>query len=138
MAKRLLAVVALVVLLLGVSAAGCGGDSPSSVLEEFTYAQADNDCEKIIDLLTEESRGLFSMATGTETDPVEACKQTLAASPQEVEITNFETIEENIDGDRAEVKFSISGNVGGEELTQEETITMVKEDGGWKVSLLGT
>ncbi len=135
MVKRLLVVTAILVLLV-VPALGCGGESPSAALEEFTYAQADNDCEKIINLLTEESKGLFSMATGTEMDPVEACRQTLEANPQEVEITKFETIEENIDGDTAEVKFSISGKVGGEELTQEETITMIKEDGVWKVSLL--
>lgn len=137
MIKKLLVVMIPAMLLLGIMAWGCGtADSPSAVLEEFSYAQADNDCEKTIDLLTEESKSLFSMTNEGDVDPVEGCKQMLEVHPQEIKITNFETIEENIDGDTAVVKFKITGTVDGEEVEQEETIDMIKEDGKWKVSLL--
>lgn len=137
MTKKLLAVVIPALLLLGIVAAGCGTeDSPSAVLEEFTYAQADQDCEKIINLLSEESKSLFSMTDEGDVDPVEGCNQMLQVHPQEIEVSNFETIEENIDGDTAVVTFKVTGKVDGEDVDQEETINVVKENGEWKVSLL--
>lgn len=137
MTKKLLAMVIPAVLFLGIIVLGCGTEeSPSAVLEEFSYAQANNDCEKIIDLLNDESKNLFSMTNEGDVDPVEGCQQMFQVHPQEIEITSFETIEENIDGDTAVVKFKITGKVDGEDVDEEETINMTKEDGQWKVSLL--
>jgi hypothetical protein len=137
--KRISLLVLCAVFLFGITAwltAGCGdSNGPASVAEEFVYAQADKDCDKLVSLLDSSSKDTLSKAQGPQGDPAEGCRQTMEAQTQAIEITDFKVIEENINGDTATVKFSISGNVDGQSMSEEDTANMVKENGEWKVSL---
>lgn len=52
----------------------------------------------------------------------------------EISIIGFEILEHEVDGDKATIKFRATANIsGGLELPDEETFTLVKEDGDWKI-----
>jgi hypothetical protein len=124
---------------LAIFAAGCGdGDGPATALEDFTYAQAAKDCDRLVPLLDAQSKEILGKAIGPNGDPVEGCRQTMEAQTQTIEITDFNIIEENIDGDSATVKFSINGTVDGQETSEENTVDLVRENGEWKVRLFAS
>lgn len=138
--KRMFLLIMCAVFLSGVAllaAAGCGSDenSPSAAVEQFIYAQADKDCDRLVSLLDTSSKDTLSKAIGPQGDPVAGCQQTMSAQTQEIEITDFNVIEENINGDTATVKFSIEGSVNGQTMNEEDTANMIKENGEWKVQL---
>lgn len=138
--KRISILVLCAVFLSGVAAltaAGCGSDenSPSAVVEQFIYAQANKDCDKLVSLLDSSSKDTLSKAMGPQGDPVAGCQQTMSAQTQEIEITDFNVSEENVNGDTATVKFSIDGSVNGQAMSEEDTANMIKENGEWKVKL---
>lgn len=113
-----------------VGVTGCGEDSPSQVVEDFVQASIDNDCEAVVDMLHlgEEMQGV------TKDDLVESCKQA-GLSPEGTELVSVETSDEEIDGDKASVMAKTTIRVEGEELSEEQEISLIKVDGEWKIDI---
>jgi hypothetical protein len=131
-AKIVIALVVLSVLLLVI---GCGSSSsPSTVAEDFVRAVADQDCSRIVPLLSDESKALFEQ----EGQDAEAgCEAAIGGDTvgQDIVINNLEITNETEDGDSAQVDIKMSYSVGDEEQTTEDNVKLVKQNGDWKVAV---
>lgn len=139
---RIIKITAMLVLVLALaavlSASGCGSDEPARVVEEFLNSTADQDCEKWVELLSSESLELFG---GSREEAVKSCEESvksLGGENARVEMVNFEALEQEINGDTATVKFSATARIEGveDEIIEEDTATLIKENGEWKINLL--
>lgn len=130
--NSLLTVLAIAALLLAAAlAAGCGGgDSPSSVVDDYIGALNERDFDKIYDLTSssyQESQPKDEFVSGLEAVWIEGSS-----------LEEYEIIEEKVDGDKATVTFKATVLLPGapEDSSEmsESSVELVKEDGGWKLS----
>jgi hypothetical protein len=96
-----------------------GGDSPKSVAENFLKAMNKMDYETAKKYGSEDTGRLLDMMSGFANMIPDSAKQE----------KSFEIKDEKIDGDKATVTYSQSGEVG------EQTLDLVKIDGKWKVAM---
>ena len=115
--------VALIILVVIVFVVVGGGGSPSNVVEDYFNASKDKNCD-YIDLLSEDA------STGADKDTCEDNKDEYFTDGS-CEDSDFESSNEEIDGDKATVDFEITG--GGDECETKGTVQLVKEDGDWKI-----
>lgn len=113
---------------------GCGDTSPGGTVKSFIEAALDEDCERLVELSSTESLG-----SQTREDAVRECEETglttVFESFDEIELEEFETLEEEIARDEATVKVRITMKIGDEEETFEETFLLQLEGEEWRVSL---
>jgi ketosteroid isomerase-like protein len=129
--KAILALVLIAIILL---ALGCGGNSASAAAEDFVRAVADKDCQKIVDLIADDSKAFFEQEGQ---DAVAGCEASIGAefADQEIVIKSFEVTGESDDGDTHSVDFKMESTVNGEDQSTEDTVKLVKQNGSWKVTL---
>lgn len=141
------AVALLIILPLLLAAAGCGaGESPSEVAEQALRAIAAKDCDRILDLTATDK--IDQVYEGDRDKALEDCRASMdqtnnieGVGDVSFEITEFEVLEEQIDGDNATVKYRavVRTTAEGidEEQTDEDQIELTKEGSSWKVAGLG-
>lgn len=116
-------------------AAGCGssGDTPGETIENMVRASYDGDCEVVVGSMSQE----FVDAVGGDRQQwIESCKEQESEMPDDrPTLVSFEVTDETINGDRAQVSFTVTENVGGEEQTSSRTMDLIKEDGEWKYTV---
>lgn len=115
--KRMLSLagVAGLMFIVGFTAIGCGGDSPSKVVKKFYAALLEGDAKKIGELSTPETvQSLVPF--------LEKAKGMAAAYGEIV------SMEEKIDGDKATVSVKYKNG-------EDEEYDLVKVDGKWKISI---
>lgn len=124
---RLLPAIALIMTAL--LAGGCGGGSPSSVVDDYIAAINDHDFDRVYDLASssyQESSPRDEFIGGMEAVWIEGAR-----------LEDYEVIEETVDGDAATVTFKTRVVLPGvqEELLEENesSVDLVKEEGEWKI-----
>jgi hypothetical protein len=117
---------ALVILLIIVLFVVLGGSSgPKGVVEDFIDADS---CSDVEDLVTDDFEESFGGCTDEQLESFEG--------PDEADI-DVEVKDEKIDGDKATVEVEASGDIGGQDISETTTFSLVKEDGDWKIDSLG-
>lgn len=124
--------------LFSLTGGGCGDDDgPAQAVEQFIRVTADQDCEGMVALYSEDS----IQATGsTREDVVTACQQALLAATggeTRTEVTRFEVTDVKREGDEATVYFSMAVSIVGQdgEVPRDDYLKVKLEDGQWKVVL---
>ena len=128
--SRLAALLATLVLAFGLAVAGCGGDgedSPEEVTESFYAALSDSDAAEVCGLLSESAvenvvQGGDSCEEGFEQALDTGAAQAALGIAEDIEVGEAE-----IDGGSATVAITSGG--------REDEISLVKEDGEWKIDL---
>lgn len=127
--KVLSAVAVLTVVML--AAFGCGDTGPKGAVEDFMTAAKDKNCEKMIDMIdlkAAEDAG----ATINKDDLAKSCNAESGLG----DVVSYNITEENVDGDKAEVKVEVTTKANEQETTESDTLKVNKRDGVWKISLL--
>ncbi|GAA3830377.1 DUF2510 domain-containing protein [Nocardioides panacisoli] len=150
------AIVAVVLVLLVCGIGGFfilkGGDDPKSVADDYLGALADGDFNKACDLSSGDAqKKIFDDSGASKCSEVEdKYDELLASSGQDGSFkdffkdldVNYDIGDVNENGDKATVKYTIEVKYTGDDETlgqafeqpkSDETLTMVKEDGDWKV-----
>ncbi|MBE0428751.1 MAG: DUF4878 domain-containing protein [Thermoleophilia bacterium] len=122
-------VVVAVVAVMSVAALGCGNDSPSAAVEEFLKAAEDKDCEKMVDLIDLEGAAEQGLPLDRD-DLIQSCEAESGLG----DVVDYQIISEEIDGDEAEVAAEVTVKEDDEEVTQTDTLKLVKKNGDWKIS----
>ena len=128
--SKLAALLATVILALALAVAGCGGgseDSPEDVTESFYSALSDSDAGEVCDLLSNSAAESAAAGGDSCEDGFQKALDSGAAQAALGVADDIEVGEAEIDGDSATVTVS-SGS-------QEDEVSLVKEDGKWKVDL---
>jgi hypothetical protein len=100
--------------------------SPGAVTEDFFRATLeDKDCRKAVDLTS-------SKQIENRDEAIAACNEELQGIGN-AKIVSFEITEEKIEGDKATVKYKGVAEINGEQEEDEDTVSLVKEDGDWKI-----
>lgn len=99
------------------------GDSPREVAETFLGYYGNNDFERAKDLGTEETDRLLDMLSGFKK---------MVTDSTEMEEHNYSIVSEKIEGNVATYTYE-DKNKGSEAV--QESLTLVKEDGKWKVAM---
>lgn len=124
---KLLVVLSLVAAL-ALTVTACGGDSPGDTVKKYFDNISSGDFGAVYDLLSKDSPARKQYSRD---EFVEMAKEEF---PQGATISNYSVLEEKIDGDRATVKFRATLKApDAPEDTDEDTISLVKEDGKWKL-----
>ncbi len=113
------------------TAFGCGSSGPSAAVEGFIKATQDKNCSKMVDYMDLKSFEASGVTVGKD-ELVKACEE----QKDQSELLSYKIIEEKTDGDKSEVKVEVTTKDNGEEKTESDTLTVNKQDGEWKVSLL--
>jgi uncharacterized membrane protein YvbJ len=100
-------------------------NSPTGTMESYVSAVSDKDCDKLYSLISRDSLPANSASA------VDNCSQFL--SILNFEVSDFNAIDEEINGDTATVTFEATLTIGSQSVTSKETATLVMEDGVWKV-----
>lgn len=127
--KVLSAIAVLTVVML--AAFGCGDTGPKGAVEDFMAAAKDKNCEKMIDMIdlkAAEDAG----ATINKDDLAKSCNAESGLG----DVVSYNITEENVDGDKAEVKVEVTTKANEQETTESDTLKVNKRDGVWKISLL--
>ena len=119
-------VIALIVVLVVVLG---GGGGPGGVAEDYFDSIQDRDCG-FIDLLSEDAREQLDKEE-CEDDPDAFFGGESETCPE----SDIEIKDEKEDGDKATVEFEVTG--GGEECEEKGSLSLVKEDGDWKIESFG-
>ena len=122
--KRLSIILAIVIGLFAVLAAGCGSNSPSGTVKSLFKAIDNDDYSKAKSYLTssaleEFTPGLFDLVVET--------------MEEEGGLKQINIIEEEINDEFAEVHFEIEFKNGD---TDNGTVYLIKENGKWKIPSL--
>lgn len=117
--------------------AGCGEQSPGDLAEEMIRATFDGDCETVIEIFAQSN--IDTIAGGNREVLIEDCRRNLPAPDAEKpELVSLEITEENIEGERATVAYTLVEKIGGEEQPPVSgVIPFVLEDGVWGYSAIG-
>ena len=107
-----------------------GGSSPTSATEDFFGAIQDGDCDGYYDALSEDTQEARRRSPSARTTP------TSSSAPRTARAASIEVTDEEMDGDEATVKFKIKDCDDDDENDKGE-IDLVKEDGDWKIDLVG-
>lgn len=126
-----IAVVAALVLLAGLTSwyfflrdPAAGG--PGETMNAYYGAISENDCEKLYEMAPADQ------LTGDRNKDISDCsRETLLA--EGMEFSNYETLEESVDGDSATVRYQIAISMGELSKTAQLSAILVQEDGRWKV-----
>lgn len=136
--KRLTLIVCIAVLVATLGAVvGCGGDgggdgdTPSQVVEKYLEASFNLDVDTAYDLLSSADKQNVSK---------EEMQEMAGSTALEGFEYDYEIVEETIEGDTAtvSVKVSIGDPESGQSEEFEDVINLVKEDGKWKISIVGS
>ena len=103
--------------------AGCGGSSPDSVAVNFLSNVRDGKFEDAAKCASKKTAPLIAMLGAMGKDSKEL---------KEMKGTSFKVLETKVDGDKATVKIEASKDGKTEKA---EDITLIKEDGAWKVDV---
>lgn len=139
-----LAIIVLVVLL-----SVLGGGGPKGVAEDYLEASADGDIQKVCDLSSESNQKAIFDESGVDScgDVEDALNedapegQSIDDFYEDIEV-DYEVGEAKEDGDKATVDYTFSMEYTGDEegaaefINQDDVkgeLTLVKEDGDWKV-----
>ncbi len=102
-----------------------GGGGPGATVEDYFSAIQDRDCG-FIDQVSKDSR------EGLDKDECEDDPDAFFGGEDETcPDSDIEVKNEEEDGDKATVEYEVTG--GGEDCEEKGTITLVKEDGDWKI-----
>ncbi len=118
------------VLLMALAAFGCGDSGPKAAVTGVMDAAKAKDCEKLVDYIDLES---LKELGG------EVTKEMLVSSCKESgmdDVVSYNILEENIDGDKAEVKVEVTAKQNGQEQTVTDTLTLINRNGEWKLTTL--
>lgn len=137
MKKRSLLLTALLLAAAFSSAAmACGGDGgetavppPSQTVEEFVEAVNQGDYARIYELHSTPIRQEFTSD--------ELAGIIKSVYPEGTRLEDFETVNENISGNRATVDYRIkviAPGGGGESQVEEKSVALLLEDGQWKLN----
>ena len=113
---------------------GCGGgepsQSPTEVADEYMQATVDLDVDTVYDLLSKADQQSITK---------EQMKELAGAQFEAVEMS-YVIGQETINGDKAtvEVTVTVTDKASGESQEVTDQLTLVKEDGAWKVSFTGS
>jgi hypothetical protein len=120
-------------MLAALAMAGCGGEDDEAeaerVLRDYVKAANDRDADKFCgDLATDE---LVEQITGATGDTArDQCRRLLDATQEGLSIELVDVKRVKVDGDRARVTTTVRTNSG----EAEQTYTLVKQDGDFRVS----
>ncbi len=120
---------AVLMLLVVVALVFLGGNSPTSVTEDFFSAVQDGDCDGYYDSLSKDTQKLVKKSDCKD-DPDEFL------NTKDGEGCEIEVSDEKVDGDDATVKYKIKDCDSDDENDSGE-LDLVKEDGDWKIDLVG-
>ena len=125
------------VLAAAVLTGSCGDTAPSGAAESFLKAALENDCAKMVELSSSESLGGQTRDEAVRECEVSGDMAQLYGTIGEIELKDFETLEEDISvgGDEATVKARLTLKVSDDEESVEQTFMLVLEEGEWRVSL---
>lgn len=103
-------------------------DSPQAAARDQAQAVIDQDCERFLGVLTEAATAEMG---GTREEQLDQCEQWFSDLPEE-EVTLGPIFRESEDGDTVEVGITVMSETfeGGNNVFY---VTVVREDGGWKV-----
>lgn len=111
---------------MAVGGGGANSNDPADVVKAFAQAAKDNDGKAMCEMMSAQSKkGLEDFTSGKSCE--EAATENEGTDgpridPSKLEITNTE-----INGDTAKVTTKLEG--------EESTLTLVKEDGKWRIDL---
>jgi len=122
--------------LLALICAGCGGTDPDEVVREYFEAVVERDGDRACDQLTEElRRGIerAPAARGAGRSCADVMELAAGLNPglKKDDVEQLD-IDIELDGDRA------LASLRNPLVRSEQTIDLVEEDGGWKISTLET
>ena len=108
---------------------GCGDDEAeiNSILDDYSEAIVEGDMDVLQEVLVSDLAVEFEGITDEEANEFAAMFEELEFNEREIEI----------DGDQAEVTAVVKTTVFGMTEEAEDVITLVKEDGNWKLDGLG-
>jgi hypothetical protein len=99
--------------------------TPTGTMEAYVTAINDDDCETIYKLTPKD------LVADVSDEAVNACSQFMGY--MDLNLSDFEAMDENIDGDTATVDFQVTLEFAGQTSTEQATAALIKEDGIWKV-----
>lgn len=119
-----------VLLLLAIIAGGCGeAGKPKDAIYNFYTLVSERKFEEAYNMFASGS------AMRTAASQEQFTTRMNLTTPPESTVAEFTVLEENIEGDTAQVKFSVTIRAPGKpDSTSEATARLVKEDGQWKIS----
>ena len=108
---------------------GCGDDEAeiNSVLDDYSEALVEGDMDVLQEVLVSDLAVEFEGITDEEANEFAAMFEELEFNEREIEI----------DGEQAEVNAVVKTTVFGMTEEEENVISLVKEDGNWKLEGLG-
>jgi len=122
------AAILLVAVILAVVLLGGGSSGPKGTVEDYFKAIQDHDCG-FIDMVSEDRR------QGLDKDDCEDDEDAFFGGEQTCSDSDIKVKNEEEDGDEATVDFEVTG--GGDDCEEKGTISLVKEDGDWKIDSFG-
>lgn len=130
--KRILLGLSLTIALMACSR---GGGSPAAVVEDFARKMESGSCSGVQDMLTASSRGV----AGPKLE--QACQAAAEMRKNDPKakgktIKAMKVLESKEEGDRATVRLETEYSDGTKEAG--DAITLVREDGRWKIDLMAT
>lgn len=109
-------------------AAGCGGGGPGDTVEKFFENMADRNFAEVYDMVSRDSPA----RKVSREEFIKTMEE--AGIPEGASMSDYEVLEERIDGDRATVRFKATLKAPNEpDDTDEGTVELVNEDGEWKI-----
>jgi hypothetical protein len=127
----------LIGLSLAAALAGCSrGGSPAAVVEEFARKMESGSCSGVQDSLAASSR---AMAGPKLEQACQAAAEMKKNDPKAKDktIKSMRVVESKEEGDRATVRMETEYS-DGTKSGADQAITLVKEDGRWKIDLMAT
>lgn len=101
-------------------------NTPAGTVETYVNAISEKDCERMFDFMSERSVPSGSSAEAS-------CSMFMDVL--NFEVSDFELLEEEIDGDTATVTFQAEMKLGGQSMPDQDTLSLIREDGSWKVDI---
>jgi hypothetical protein len=99
--------------------------TPSGTVEAYFNAISDNDCKKLYELSPND------MVADMSDEAINACSAFMGI--MNLDLSDYKSLDERIDGDTALVDFEITMEFGGMKTTEQATASLIKEDGIWKI-----
>ncbi len=114
------------VLAVSLALVGCGGPKPGATVKAWTSAMNSGEYSKVEQFLSKSVVAQSKEAGGT--DAIKMMADMLTKNGQ---MTSIDITEEKVEGDTANVKFTVHYKDG---TTEPGDVKLVKEDGGWKIN----